>query len=388
MSGYILSFLAYAPRVYSAFDRYNLLLAKKTIANGDVPVFVFADSMREMPIIQHDLEEIGAIVELIPSHNKFQQTKAAWELYKKYHPIIVHTHFVNYLKITTLALSLLYGAKHFTSFHSMITDCPSVAYKRNKGVFKMWGLRLFCRLLSKYSQNVFTVSKMIYEQFCDYAGKVPKNVQSLYLGVDTMASVNERMAIRKLLSLPQDAIVICNISAKEHIKGIDVLLKAFARLQKLCPTQKVTLVHIGGLRLDNEFNRKYEQDLIRLSESLNLTNVKWLGNRTDVADLMPAFDIYVHPSRSEGIGTVFMEAAVESLPLIGTNVGGIPEIVHDGVNGYLCNVEDVEGLAERMSRLVSDVFLRKDMGDKSHELLLQKFDIDQQTNKLLQYYLV
>ncbi len=381
---YILSILAYAPRVYSGLDRYNLILAEKMIMQGYIPVFVFTDTMDGMPAIQRDLENIGAIVELILSHGKLAQTKAVWRLYKRYRPAIAHTHFVNYLKLITLFLSSWFGAKHFTTCHSQIGVMPFETYREKKGIVKAYCLRLFYQLIARKSCKVFTISQMIRKQYVDYAGYEPKNLTNLYLGVNTNPSKRDKQAIRTELNLPQDAIVLCNISAKEYIKGIDTLLRALALIQD----KKVILVHIGGLRADNAENRAYEQSLYTLADELAVTDrVVWLGRRTDIAEIMPAFDIYVHPSRSEGLGMVNMEAAVERIPLIGTRIGGIPEVIHDGENGYLCEVNNATDLAEKLDNLIQDEYLREQMGEKSRELLLREFDVDKQTNKLLNYYL-
>ncbi len=381
---YIVSILAYAPRVYSGLDRYNLILAKKMIMQGYMPVFVFADTMADMPTIQTDLETAGAVVELIPSRGKWVQTKAVWRLYKHYHPAIVHTHFVNYLKLITLFMSHWFNAKHFTTCHSLLSDWIYAEYKRKKGWLKACGLRLFYRLVARKSCRVLTISQMIRQQYVDYAGYESEKLTNMYLGVQTIPSKREKREIRVALGIPQDAMVLCNISAKEYIKGIDTLLRALV----LIPNKKVVLVHIGGLRVENAENRAYEQSLYALANELGVTDrVVWLGRRADIAEIMPAFDIYVHPSRSEGLGMVNMEAAVESLPLVGTRVGGLSEVIHNGENGYLCEVDNAEELADKIVRLIDDVAVKKCMGDNSRKILLKEFNVEEQTDKLLNYYL-
>ncbi len=380
----ILSFLVYAPRVYSGLDRFNLILAKKMIAKGYTPVFVFADTMADMPAIQTDLESVGAIVELIPSKSKKAQIKAVWKLYNKYRPAIVHTHFVNSLKLITLFISSWFGATHYTTFHSQVGSIPFVEYRKRKGWLKSFGLRTFYRLIANKSKQVFTISEMIRNQFIEYAASKGHNVTNLYLGVETSPAKRDKISIRQDLGLSQEAIVLCNISAKEHIKGIDVLLQALSLIED----NNVILTHIGGLRSENTENQIYEQKLYTLAQELQITDrVVWLGRRADIAQIMPAFDIYVHPSRSEGLGMVNMEAAVESIPLVGTRIGGIPEVIHDGENGYLCEVDNPQDFADKISKLILDKQLRSQMGTKSREVLLQQFNIDTQTDKLVDYYL-
>ncbi len=390
-SKYILSFLMYAPRVYSALDRFDVTLANKMLKQGYIPVFVFCDTMSDMPTIQVDLEKLGAIVEIITSMasiGRWNFTKNIICLYRKYHPVIVHTHFLNYLKMITLFLSLYFGAKHFTTYHSMITKWDVQGYKSNKGIVKLWGIRVFLRLVSRFSKQVFVVSQLNYKHYCEFCGYMPANLQCLYLGVSTTTPQYGKEQVRLSLELPQDAIILCNISAKESLKCIDVQLKALAILIKHYPNREILYAHIGGLRVDNEENRAYEQSLNALVDELGITDkVVWLGRRNDIADIMPAFDIYIHPSRFEGLPTVLMEAAQASLPMVGTKAGGIPEFVHEGENGYLCAVDDAEDLAQKIVVLLHDESLRKKFGESSHDLLLQEFDINNQTDKLLHYYL-
>ncbi len=382
----ILSFLVYAPRVYSGLDRFNLILAKKMIAKGYTSVFVFADTMADMPAIQTDLESVGAIVELIPSKSKKAQIKAVWKLYNKYRPAIVHTHFVNSLKLLTLVFSRIFKSKHYTTFHSMIAECPYTVYKSKKGILKAWGVRMFFRMLAK--ETIFTVSQLNYTQFCDYCGYIPTRLHRLYLGVATKRPTHTKEEIRTKLNLAQDTLLLCNISAKESLKCIDIQLKALALLKEMYPNQKLSLVHIGGLRAENKDNQEYEQSLYKLAEELGVVEeVVWLGRRNDVSEIMPAFDIYIHPSRFEGLPTVLMEAAQASLPMVGSKAGGIPEFIHDGENGYLCEVDNPQDLADKISKLIADKELRSQMGSKSREILLKEFNIDTQTDKLVDYYL-
>ena len=383
----ILQFLCYAPRIYSGFDKYILLLSKKIIAQGYLPVIIYADTIKNVPQIVEDFEAIGAKVELISS-SKGIMLRNIWQLYTKYKPAIVHSHFVNLVKIVTVLFSIIFGARQYISFHSTISLIPSSEYKKKKGILKRYLLLVYFRYLYCFSKGIFTVSKAILNQFLDFADKKKSNkVQKLYLGVEIIKNERTKMELREFLQLPQNKILLCNISAIEHIKGLDVLCEAIALLKTKYKLTNFACCHLGGLRADNEQSRIYRDSIYDLCEKMNIKDVMfWLGHRNDIGEILSAFDIYVHPSRMEGLGLVNVEAGIQSLPLVGSNVGGIPEVVQEGENGLLFDSDNAEQLAERLYKLINDEKLRAEMGQKSFEIVIENFSIETQTEKLINLY--
>lgn len=385
---YSLEFMCYSPKVYSGLDKFNLILSGKLKEIGITPVFVFFDTMECQPTIQSDLEKQGGIVEVIPSRNYIALSCSIYGLYKKYRPVFVHTHFVNYVKLLTCLFSVYFRNKHFTTFHSMIYDDTYVGYRKKKGWLKSCLLRFFFRILEKKSEKLFVISKLIGRQLTEFLGRTSLKIHTLYLGVNTTVSMKTKQDVRNELGISNNAVVLLNISAKEHIKGIDLLLQAMAKLLARFPEKKIILLHVGGLRSGTQYNKDYESYLYNMTKQLQLeNNVMWLGIRNDIADIMPAVDIYVHPSLQEGLGMVNMEAAVESVPLVGSDVGGIPEIVQNGKNGFLFQVGNVEDLADKIAVLIDEEEIRMKMGKCSREILLKEFDLNNQSDKLLNFYM-
>lgn len=181
-------------------------------------------------------------------------------------------------------------------------------------------------------------------------------------------------------------IYLANISAIEPLKGIDILIKAVAQLKR--EGTEVSLLHIGGLRNNTEKEQQYAQSLRQLATDEGVEQqIVWLGKRFDVPDVLRAADIYVHPSREEGLGVVLLEAAVEELPLIGSKVGGIPEVVEDGVNGILFDNESIEQLALAIKTLVLNHSLRAQYATAARETAYAHFDMNRQTDRLVDTYL-
>jgi glycosyltransferase involved in cell wall biosynthesis len=113
---------------------------------------------------------------------------------------------------------------------------------------------------------------------------------------------------------------------------------------------------------------------------------KFLGQVNDMASLLVASDIIVLPSESEGLPLSILEGMACGLPVVATNVGGIPEVVIEGETGFLLNTDDIRGFAKRLEQLVESFELRKKFGEKARELILQKFNFDITSNNITELY--
>lgn len=345
---YILEFLLYCPRVYSGLDHLMVEIAAAAAGEGSRVVCVFCDTMEYMPAIGEDIERAGGVVEIVSSRKRQMYTDIC-RLYRKYRPQVVDTHFCNDVKVLTALLSKCYGAKHFTHVHSLLGD--SVAeYVAEKGRLKRVALGCYHGLMTRWSRRVFCISEAITQQYHRWAYGRCRNVETLYIGTQIVSPRYTQSEARALLGIPADARVLTNVSAIEYIKGIDLILQAVATLKQ----QGVSclFVHIGDLRSDTEEQRRYADSLRTMAEELGIADsVRWLGRHADVQDILPLADIYVHPSRSEGLGSVLLEASIAHLPLVGTQIGGIPEIVREGETGRLVPSDNAEALAAAIKTL-------------------------------------
>ena len=91
----------------------------------------------------------------------------------------------------------------------------------------------------------------------------------------------------------------------------------------------------------------------------DLPNVYFAGQVENVGDYLAAFDVFLYPSRHEGLGSVLLDALVSELPVVATDIGGIPEIIEDGTNGFLCAVDNIEALSKAIRTLYQDEDLRQ-----------------------------
>ena len=374
----IFQILLYSPRVYSGLDHLMVEVTKQAATNGYTNVCIYSDTMEHMPQLQTDIEKAGGIVELVRSSNLLQDI---WHLYRKYRPTIVDTHFINKVKLWTCIFSVLLGAKHYTHMHSLLGE-DIHEYVKKKGYIKRILLGMHYWSMTKLSQRIFCISQAIAQQYREWSYGACTNVETLYIGTQLITPSYAREDARKLLQLPCDRTIITNISAIEHIKGIDTILQAVALLRQR--KIEVVFAHIGGLRSNTQEQQQYADLLKQMVVDLDIKdNVVWLGRRSDVQDILPMADLYVHPSRSEGLGSVLLEASVAGLPLVGSIVGGIPEIVQHNVNGLLINADNTEQLADAIEQVLMTKYT---YGEKAREMVYQTFDQTRQAHKLLNLY--
>lgn len=157
--------------------------------------------------------------------------------------------------------------------------------------------------------------------------------------------------------------------------GIDVLIRAFALVQsRLAETELASQLRLkivgGGPDLDS---------LKRLADSLNVAEATEFTGRvphSEVPRELNSFDVYAALSRdeSESFGVAVLEASACELPVLVTNVGGLPEVVKDGVTGIVVANEDVEAAADGLLQLVVDQQLSRSMGHAGRELVQHKYE--------------
>jgi len=163
---------------------------------------------------------------------------------------------------------------------------------------------------------------------------------------------------------------------QQPAKGIDILLLAWKALIKQYPEARLDIVGEGDLTAYQEFARN-----MGLSES-----VHFLGKRQDIRQLLLQSDVFVLPSRREGMSNALMEAMICGLPVVATDVSGSQDLVEDGVSGLLVPVANVEALTSAMIRMLEDPTRSIEMGRRGYESVKEKCDINKVTSRYIQLY--
>jgi phosphatidylinositol alpha-1,6-mannosyltransferase len=179
---------------------------------------------------------------------------------------------------------------------------------------------------------------------------------------------------------PQDARIILTVGRwdpTERYKGADTLISALSRVLQASPD--VFLVLVGGgedrSRLEKLARDQGVSDRTRFLE--NLTPAELFASYASC-------DIFALPSRGEGFGLVFLEAMAHGKPVIGGAHGGVPDVIEDGVTGWLVPHGDIERLSGALESLLADPARARDMGARGRDRLLPTFSFKQFQSRLKQ----
>ena len=237
---------------------------------------------------------------------------------------IVHFHFGSYL--IALFLRILFPRIRIISTrHSEIF----VSNKLKK---------LYLKFCFFPFERFLCVSCGVKKEMIEGVGFSSKS-EVLYLGVRKKKIVNPNL--KKTLDIPKGVVVLTTIGFNIRIKGFDILVKSIQSLMDSNRLKNDIIVLVIGISENSEDSNSLRQ---LIAEAGLNRKIMSLGIRNDINDILNISDIYLQPSRTEGLPLSIMEALNYSLPVIGTRVGGIPEIVHEGENGYLFEKENVEEL--------------------------------------------
>lgn len=193
-------------------------------------------------------------------------------------------------------------------------------------------------------------------------------------GVETelfmpITNASEKRAIRRRYHIPENAFAVVNVSRLESKNGVAELIDAVGLLIK--EGKNVVLVLVGDGSERDELARHVREKGIE-------KRVLFLGeiSHNEVGPIVASADAFARTPRSEGFGIVFLEAMSAGVPVVGTNVGGIPDFLKDGETGLLCEVENQESIASALRRLVDDESLRTRLVEASSRLVQEKYDWD------------
>jgi glycosyltransferase involved in cell wall biosynthesis len=184
-----------------------------------------------------------------------------------------------------------------------------------------------------------------------------RRVEVLTHGIDLAAveaNAARRDGVRSDLGLAPETVVVVTVANLRREKGHDVLLEAARTV--LQGDADVVFLAVGHGPLEDELRAR--------SQELGLGDrFRFMGFRSDALQLMAAADLFVLPSRQEGLPLAFMEAMALGLPAVVTSVGGLPDVVDEGVNGVLVPPESAERLARAVSALVGDPVRRAELAE-------------------------
>ena len=237
--------------------------------------------------------------------------------------------------------------------------------------FSAINIKVAVFVANKFSRLVIANSHATAQSFIQAGGK-KELVKVIYNGFDSKAyqsNPNDRKCFRKELNL-ENKFVIGHFSRFSLWKGQHILLEALAK----CPESVVGVFVGAALFGEDDYVEQIKQKVIDLGLS---DRVKFLGFRSDVAELMQACDAVAHTSvTAEPFGRVIVEAMFSRRPVIATAAGGAMELVEPGKTGWLTEPGNVEDLVKAISSIQQDEMFTASIVERAYTQAFDRFHLD------------
>lgn len=232
------------------------------------------------------------------------------------------------------------------------------------------------RWLARYTDVLITINKEDYEIAKKFKVNRIEYVPGVGIDTDKFKNIEvNRTEKRESLGVNEDDFMIISVGELNKNKNHQVIIRAISRLKN----QEIKYVLCGQGPLENE--------LRELAKELDVENqVKFLGFRRDVAELMNIADLFAFPSYREGLSLSLMEAMASGLPVLCSNIRGNTDLIEDGKGGFLVESTDIESIAKYISEMISDSGLRNECG-RFNVNRIKNYSINNVLSKMKEIYL-
>jgi glycosyltransferase involved in cell wall biosynthesis len=340
---------------------YETMLVAGTVGQGEQSMAYVADELG-VPVvtIPHLHREISPVRDLL----------ATWRLARIIRierPTILHTHTAKAGAVGRAA-ALLAGRSRppiiVHTFHGHVL----------RGYFgRFWTgvFRLLERLLARITDALVAVSPEVRDELVALGVAPASKFRVIRLGIELDNRVSSdgsaRAETRRTMGVPEARFVVGWIGRMTGVKRTDLVLKGFRALRDNGVDAILCMVGDGPDRAAVE----------QLAGELGIVrDCLFAGYQEDVGPFFAAFDVFVLPSGNEGTPVTAIEALATGCPVVATRVGGVPDVVDDGVDGFLVAPGAVQEVAARLAELARDPELRVRMGAAGRERMRTRYAVD------------
>jgi glycosyltransferase involved in cell wall biosynthesis len=340
---------------------YDTTLAAGTLARGEDSMAFVAEGLG-VEVVR--IDELGR--EISPLRDLLATLKLA-RLIRRERPQILHTHTAKAGTVGRVA-ALLAGARRppivVHTFHGHVL-------RGYFGPVRSLFFRLLERWLAARTTALVAVSPQVRDDLVALGIAPRERFAVIRLGIELDERVagqrDGRVESRRYLGIPGERFVVGWIGRMTGVKRTDDVLVAFKRLRESGVDACLCMVGDGPDRGQLE-RRAHELGIVR--------DTLFLGYQENVAPFYAAFDALVLPSGNEGTPVSAIEALAAGRPVVATRVGGVPDVVRDGEDGFLVEAGATDELADRLARLARDPELRERMGRQGRERVLPRYAVD------------
>jgi glycosyltransferase involved in cell wall biosynthesis len=288
-------------------------------------------------------------------------------------PDVVHTHLGLADVLGTLAARSL-GVPAVSTIHLVAgqsTGRPLDQTRRARA-----RMRLAALVRRRAGARVIAVSEAARKAYLLQGWDLPRRVVTVHNGIARDVRVDAGAAVRAELGIASDELVLSTVTVLRQGKGHDVAIEAVGELLPRYPKLRLLVLGDGSAR----------EQIRRLAAPLG-DAVIFTGHRSDPMAVLAASDVLLHPTLMDAFPTALLEAAASRVPVIATDVGGVPEIVEDGRSGVLLEFPPTApAIARELARLLDDPSLRRRIGEQAEQRFLERFTAARWAARLREVY--
>ncbi len=323
----------------------------------------FKDNIISVPYLKRNIRPLSDILAVIRLYLLFRREKFN----------VVHAHTAKGGALGRLAakmanVSLILYSPHGHDFY---------------GYFNPFVSRMVItaeRFLAHFTDRIITLTQLGKKDFIDFKIASPKKIVVISSGLVLERYNKIEVDIagkRQELGITEDKVLVGMVGRLETVKGPEYFIKAASIIVDEFPDVAFLVVGEGRLKYKLESMAK---------ESGISEKVFFAGWREDVPEILPLLDILVLPSLNEAVGRILIEAGASGIPVVATNVGGIPEIVRDNQTGILVSARDAYGLAQAVISLLRDKQKRQSLAEAAKNWIDDKFSVYKMVEEISNLY--
>jgi glycosyltransferase involved in cell wall biosynthesis len=339
---------------------YHTTLVAGRLARGEDSMAYVADELGVDVVSLGELHrEVSAVYDPVAI------TRLVGEI-RRVRPHILHTHTAKAGAVGRAAALLAGDAKPPVIVHTYHGHVL-------KGYFDPLRTQIFReteRALAKHSTRLIAVGPQVRDDLVELGVAPAEKFSVIRLGIDLESRVlsdDRRSEFRRLFGIPEERFVVGWIGRMTAIKRVQDILLSFKKLRERGVDATLCLVGDGPDR------DEVEEQASRLGI---VRDTLFVGYQRDVAPYYAFFDAFVLPSANEGTPVVAIEALAAERPVVATRVGGVPDVVTEGSDGFLVEVGDTDALADRLEQLARDPELRRQMGAAGREHVVPRYRVE------------
>ena len=361
------------PKKFGSLEESIMFLALRLRDKGFRTVTVFCKHPPEH--LKDKFIDAGCIIERLDlQKGGLKKYLSLFRIIRKHRPNLIHIRFCSVFSVLTIIIYFL-GVKNI-----IYTDDISSGEINNTNPFKKKVTSLRNKFCLTFVKRIVAVSKFVKRKWDEILVADSQKVVTIYNGVNLnrFALSTKTNEGRKRFEIPSDNKVITTIAHLIPEKGVDYFLEAAKIL--LASEKALTFLVVG--------EGSHIKKLLDLTNRLEINeHVRFLGIRNDTDEILKGTDIFMCPSVwNEAFGLVIAEAMGCGKPVVASKVGGIPELIEDGVTGILIPPARPKDLAKAIITLLQNSELALRMGQAGRKRAEEYFDLRMWVDKTIALY--